>query len=150
MSEVEFEIVEKPSAGKPGLMRIKQEKPALERLVEVCRKHVFVMGNSNCLLPDKFEVAAQNVVNGWGYPETKEMAKILLELEAEKTKVVVKEECKVYKSDVWFATGDTTRNQDVGAAKMSGKKYIAKRYNVFNIEGYWVCCTKDLIDDTAK
>ena len=147
MSDIEFEIVEKPSAGKRGLMRIKQEKPALERLVDACKVFIFRMGNAKHITHDKLEVAAENVINGWNHSEVKEIAKILLELEAQKVVKVAKEEGKFYKSDVWFATDDTTWRQDMHDAQMNGKKYISLGDMVNDHKDNFVCCTDDLIDD---
>jgi hypothetical protein len=141
-TEIEFEIVCKPSEGKPGIMRVKQAKSLEDQLVEACKKAMINNFGGYKTLAD----ACRTVINSNYNGILPLVAPILLEMEAEK-----KDPSKVYMSEVYIPPQWTEIKADYLWAKSTGKKYVLfQNGDVYNLDDKRVCCSDDITDDTEE
>ena len=137
--EIEFEVVREPKGQIPGLIGIKKQKPAKDRLVELCKCNVAQRWGGT------WQTACHKILS-WKYSPVFEIdtAKLLLEIEAEE-KV---SDGRVRKSEIHFSGKDTTFYNDIEEAQRQKKKYICfGRGGVRDLNGHTVCCLGDVIDD---
>ena len=129
--EIEFEVVREPKGQIPGLIGIKKQKPAKDRLVELCKCEV-----------------AQRWGETWQTAFEINIARLLLEIEAEEKA----SDGRVRMSEIYFCKWGSRNIEKMWAAKDSGKRYVCVEVKspfntVRDLDGEVVCSFKDVIDD---